>query len=63
MPLDEDEACEKPCPVDCVVSEWSNWSHCSPTCGLGRSFQRLGDTNTRLSNHLVFLVITDFILN
>ena len=35
VPLDEDEACEKPCPVDCVVSEWSAWSHCSPTCGLG----------------------------
>jgi len=33
---DEDEACEKTCPVDCVVSEWSAWSHCSPTCGLGQ---------------------------
>lgn len=25
--------CHIPCPNDCVVSEWSQWSSCSETCG------------------------------
>ena len=31
-----EENCEIPCPVDCVVSQWSEWSLCSQTCGLGK---------------------------
>eukprot|EP01012_Entosiphon_sulcatum_P049575 TRINITY_DN6820_c0_g1_i6.p1 TRINITY_DN6820_c0_g1~~TRINITY_DN6820_c0_g1_i6.p1 ORF type:complete len:7637 (+),score=112.47 TRINITY_DN6820_c0_g1_i6:5459-28369(+) len=26
---------EEPCPVDCVVSSWSDWSKCSQSCGSG----------------------------
>jgi len=48
---DDDEACEKACPVDCVVSEWSSWSHCSPTCGLGPSAEPLAAFYTRRLDH------------
>jgi hypothetical protein len=35
-PLTETQACnEQPCPVDCVVGEWSEWSTCSVDCGGG----------------------------
>ena len=26
---------ELPCPVDCVVSDWKDWTGCSKSCGLG----------------------------
>lgn len=28
-------SCQVPCPDECVVSEWSVWSHCSRTCSGG----------------------------
>ncbi len=34
--LTETQACNtQPCPVDCVVNEWSNWGMCSKPCGGG----------------------------
>jgi hypothetical protein len=34
--LGEQRACNTdPCPVDCQVSEWSDWSACSAECGEG----------------------------
>ncbi len=34
--LEESQACNGfPCPVDCVVSDWSEWGTCSATCGGG----------------------------
>lgn len=30
-----EQACLIPCPLDCVVSEFSLWTHCSKTCGMG----------------------------
>ncbi|PIK37342.1 putative thrombospondin type-1 domain-containing protein 7B-like [Apostichopus japonicus] len=30
---DTHQSCSIPCPVDCVVSQWSEWSGCNQTCG------------------------------
>merc|ERR1719395_434916 len=35
-PLIEKEACNShPCPIDCVMGDWSGWSACSKDCGGG----------------------------
>jgi len=35
-PLEEEVSCNmKPCPVDCVLGDWSGWSSCSAECGGG----------------------------
>jgi len=35
-PLEIDEVCNpNPCPVDCKVDEWQEWSACSASCGTG----------------------------
>ncbi|XP_022099508.1 thrombospondin type-1 domain-containing protein 7A-like [Acanthaster planci] len=29
------QSCDVPCPVDCIVSEWIDWSPCTQACGQG----------------------------
>ncbi len=33
--------CEIPCPVDCVMGVWSEWSRCTSACGLDGRIERL----------------------
>ncbi|XP_038052969.1 thrombospondin type-1 domain-containing protein 7A-like [Patiria miniata] len=29
------QSCDVPCPIDCIVSEWMDWSPCTQACGQG----------------------------
>eukprot|EP01006_Ploeotia_vitrea_P040132 TRINITY_DN66404_c3_g4_i3.p1 TRINITY_DN66404_c3_g4~~TRINITY_DN66404_c3_g4_i3.p1 ORF type:complete len:2189 (-),score=999.16 TRINITY_DN66404_c3_g4_i3:889-6498(-) len=45
-PLIEKQVCnERPCPVNCTVTDWSPWSKCSVSCGQGTR-QRTRDVIT-----------------
>lgn len=48
-PLEMRQACnESPCPVDCQVSSWSEWSSCSGLCGGGsKSRSRVVDVHAQ----------------
>jgi hypothetical protein len=38
--LETDSCNADPCPVDCKLSDWSQWSQCSRSCNGGTSFRR-----------------------
>ncbi|KAJ7407423.1 thrombospondin type-1 domain-containing protein 7B-like protein [Willisornis vidua] len=44
--------CSVPCPGDCHLTEWSEWSSCELTCINGRSFETMG----RQSRSRAFIV-------
>lgn len=40
---DEEQVCtSSPCPVDCVMGDWSQWTSCSVTCGQGSQLRLRG---------------------
>mmetsp|Transcript_20699 Transcript_20699/g.33457 ORF Transcript_20699/g.33457 Transcript_20699/m.33457 type:complete len:893 (-) Transcript_20699:95-2773(-) len=48
LPLQQNRTCnDKPCPIDCKVAEWSEWSSCSAECGGGVA-QRARDIETQM---------------
>ncbi|XP_045874178.1 thrombospondin type-1 domain-containing protein 7B [Meles meles] len=46
------QPCSVPCPGDCHLTEWSEWSTCELTCINGRSFETMG----RQSRSRAFIV-------
>ncbi|XP_019378020.1 PREDICTED: thrombospondin type-1 domain-containing protein 7B [Gavialis gangeticus] len=49
LPCPETMACEVPCALDCVVSEWSEWSPCSHTCSSKNSEGKQSRTRSILA--------------
>ncbi|XP_072253400.1 thrombospondin type-1 domain-containing protein 7B [Leuresthes tenuis] len=48
-PPPTEEACEVPCPADCVVGSWSSWSSCSHSCATKTAEGRQSRTRTVLA--------------
>lgn len=42
--------CEIPCPIDCVMGDWSEWSRCTPDCGIEAKIQRTREIVTPAQN-------------
>ncbi|XP_035215194.1 thrombospondin type-1 domain-containing protein 7A-like, partial [Stegodyphus dumicola] len=34
----EEQICHVPCPGDCIMTEWTKWSHCQKNCRIGQTF-------------------------
>ncbi len=38
--MEESQPCnDGPCPVDCIVTDWTSWDECSTTCGGGLQYR------------------------
>jgi len=50
LPLSAERRCNRsPCPVNCVLAQWSGWSRCSSKCGGGLS-QRVRDVKVPMQH-------------